>query len=50
VDDRMDVFAGSWHTASGRNVLHTDQFFAGIAWKQTGLDRLAGAMGGTQSH
>jgi hypothetical protein len=50
VDDRMDMFAGSWHTASGRNVLHTDQFYAGIAWKQTGLDRLAGAMGGTKAH
>ena len=50
VDDRMDLFGGTWHTLSGRNVLHTDQFFAGIAWKQTGLDRLAGALGGTQSH
>lgn len=50
VDDRMDVFAGTWHTPSGRNVLHTDQFYCGIAWKQTGLDRLAGAYGGTQAH
>lgn len=50
VDDRLDVFAGSWHTPSGRNVLHTDQFYAGIAWKQTGLDRLAGALGGTKAH
>jgi hypothetical protein len=50
VDERMDVFAGSWHTVSGRNVLHTDQFYAGIAWKQTGLDRLAGAFGGTRAH
>jgi hypothetical protein len=50
VDERMDVFAGSWHTVSGRNVLHTDQFYAGIAWRQTGLDRLAGAFGGTKAH
>lgn len=50
VDEHMDVFAGSWHTPSGRNVLHTDQFYAGIAWKQTGLDRLAGALGGTRAH
>ena len=50
IDDRLDVFAGSLHTVSGRNVLHTDEFFAGIAWKQTGLDRLAGAMGGTKAH
>ena len=34
------MFAGTWHTEGGRNVLHTDQFYAGIAWKQTGLDRL----------
>ena len=27
VDDRMDVFAGSWHNPSGRNTLHADQFF-----------------------
>ena len=50
LDDGLDLFAGSWHTTSGRNVLHTDQFYAGIAWKQTGLDRLAGALGGTKAH
>ncbi len=50
VDDRMDVFAGSWHTPGGRNVLHHDQYFCGIAWKHTGLDRLAGALGGTKAH
>ncbi len=50
VDDRMDVFAGSWHTPRGRNVLHHDQYFCGIAWKHTGLDRLAGALGGTKAH
>jgi hypothetical protein len=50
VDERMDVFTGTWHTMSGRNVLHTDQFYAGIAWKHTGLDRLAGAFGGTRAH
>lgn len=50
VDDRMDVFAGSWHNPSGRNTLHADQFYFGIAWKQTALDRLAGAYGGTKAH
>lgn len=50
VDERMDVFAGSWHTPSGQNVLHADQYYCGIAWKQTGLDRLAGALGGTKAH
>lgn len=49
VDDRMDVFAGSRHSPSGRNVLHADQYYCGIAWKQTGLDRLAGAFGGTKA-
>jgi hypothetical protein len=49
VDERMDVFAGSWHTPSGRNVLHADEYYCGIAWKQTGLDRLAGALGGTKA-
>ena len=50
VDERMDVFAGSWHTPTGRNVLHHDQYYCGIAWKQTGLDRLAGMLGGTKAH
>lgn len=50
VDDRMDVFAGSMHVASGRNTLHYDQYYAGIAWKQTGLSRLAGALGGMKEH
>ncbi len=50
VDERMDVFAGSWHTPGGRNALHLDQYYCGIAWKHTGLDRLAGALGGTKAH
>jgi hypothetical protein len=49
VDERMDVFAGSWHTPRGRNVLHHDLYYCGIAWKHTGLDRLAGALGGTKA-
>jgi len=49
VDDRMDVFGGSWHSIAGRHVLHHDQYYCGIAWKQTGLDRLAGALGGTKA-
>jgi len=49
VDDRMDVFAGSWHTPGGRNVLHHDAYYCGIAWKHTSLDRSAGALGGTKS-
>lgn len=49
VDDRMDVFGGSWHSIAGRHVLHHDQYYCGIAWKQTGLDRLAGVLGGTKA-
>jgi hypothetical protein len=49
VDERMDVFAGSWHTPGGRNVLHHDLYYCGIAWKNSSLDRLAGALGGTKA-
>jgi hypothetical protein len=45
VDERMDVFGGSWHTANGENVLHENYYYFGIAWKHTSLDRLAGALG-----
>ena len=48
VDDRMDVVAGSWHVARGQNVIHYDQYFFGIAWRQSSLSRYAGAYGGTQ--
>ena len=48
VDDRMDVFAGSWHVASGQNVIHYDQYYFGIAWRQSSLSKYAGAYGGTK--
>ncbi len=48
VDEYLDVFAGSMHTASGKNVLHVDQFYAGVATKRTGLGRLQGFLGGTK--
>jgi hypothetical protein len=47
VDERMDVIAGSWHVVRGQNVLHYDQYYFGIAWRQSGLSRYAGAYGGT---
>ena len=47
VDDRMDVFAGSWHVSRGQNVIHYDQYYFGIAWRQSSLSRYAGAYGGT---
>ena len=49
IDDKLDVFAGSLHTPSGRNVLHADHFYVGIGFKQTALDKLAGAFGTTKS-
>jgi hypothetical protein len=45
VDDRLDVFAGSWHTASGRSINHSDEFYAGMAFRQTKLNRLQGLIG-----
>ncbi len=45
VDERLDAFAGSWHTPWGRNTLHADEYYAGVAWKVTKLDRLQGFLG-----
>jgi hypothetical protein len=45
VDSRVDAFGGSWHTPGGRNSLHYDQFYAGIAFKTTKLGRLQGFLG-----
>ena len=50
VDDRTDVFAGTWHSQGGRNVLHVDQFYAGVAWKNSALPRLATALIGVRPH
>jgi hypothetical protein len=46
VDDRMDIFAGSRHTPKGKNVDKYDQFYVGLALKQTRLNRLQGYLGG----
>lgn len=48
VDDALDVFAGSLHTASAENALHRDQFYAGIALRQSARNRLQGLAGGTK--
>jgi hypothetical protein len=48
LDDTMDVFASSLHTAVARNAFHTDRYFVGVAFKKTGLDRLQGYLGGTR--
>ncbi len=46
VDDQLDVFAGSMHTASAENALHIDQVYVGLAVKHTRLNRLQGFLGG----
>jgi hypothetical protein len=49
VDDHLDVKAGSWSTASGKNVLHYDQFYVGVAFHQSKLNRLQGFSGSTKN-
>jgi hypothetical protein len=49
VDDRIDMFAGSWSTAMGENTLHYDQIYVGVAFHNTKLNRLQGFLGGTQA-
>lgn len=49
VDDRLDVFAGSWSTASGKNTLHVDQVYVGMAFHKTTLNRQQGFLGNKQS-
>jgi hypothetical protein len=45
-DGRLDVYAGSWHTPSGVNALALNQYYAGLAWKSTKLNRVQGFLGG----
>jgi hypothetical protein len=49
VDDRLDVLAGSWSTAAGKNTLHFDQVYVGMAFHKTKLNRLQGFLGNTQA-
>jgi len=48
LDDRMDVAAGSWSTAAGKNAFHFDQFYVSIAFKQSKLKRNQGFLGGAE--
>jgi hypothetical protein len=45
LDDRCDVMAGSFHTASAKNALHVDQVYVALAFKHTRLNRLQGFLG-----
>jgi hypothetical protein len=49
VDERLDLSAGSWSTAVGKNTLHYDQVYVALTFKQTGLNRLQGFLGGTKA-
>src|ERR1044072_5861902 len=48
VDDNLDIFVGSLHTASGKNAVHIDRYYVGVAVKKTRFDRLKGFLGGTK--
>jgi len=49
LDDRLDLFAGSWTTATGKHTLHYDQVYLGLAFHRNKLNRLQGFLGGTQA-
>ena len=49
VDDRLDLIAGSMHTASAKNALHVDRFYVAVAVKQTHLSRLRGLLGSARN-
>jgi hypothetical protein len=48
VDDRLDVYFASLHTAAARNAVHADRFYVGMSFRQTALNRLQGYLGGTR--
>ena len=48
VDDRIDVFAGSRHTAAGKNAFHQDGVYVGLAARHSSLNRTQGFLGGTR--
>lgn len=48
IDGRMDVFAGTLHTFGIENALKRDEYYVGIAVRQTSLERLQGFLGGTR--
>jgi hypothetical protein len=49
VDDRLDMFGGFMSTAKGKNTLHYDQVYLGLAFHRTKLNKLQGFLGGTQT-
>lgn len=45
IDDKLDVFVGSQHIASGRGALHTDGYYVGMAFRKSKHNRLQGLLG-----
>jgi hypothetical protein len=45
VDDRMDLIVSTLHTATAKNVLHTDEIYVGVAVRHNTLNRLQGFFG-----
>ncbi len=45
-DNRIDTFAGCWLTSAGKNTLCFTEYYVGLAWKSTKLNRLQGFLGG----
>lgn len=45
VDDALDLFAGSRFAIAGKNTVQTNEFYIGVAFKQTQLGRLQGFLG-----
>jgi len=48
VDDRIDMYVTTLHTASAKNAVHTDAVYVGMSFKNTKLDRLQGYLGTTK--
>lgn len=48
IDERIDVFAGSRHTAAGKNAFHEDGVYVGLAARHSSLNRAQGFLGGTR--
>jgi hypothetical protein len=46
LDDRLDMFVGSNYVFAGRNADRSDEYYVGLAVKQTRLNRLQGFLGG----
>jgi hypothetical protein len=46
LDDRVDLYMGSWTSTAGRNIQSFTQVYAGLAFRKTKLNRVQGFLGG----